>query len=556
MPVSTTLYSGPLHESVLSALADIKNRDILRRILAHDHTVWHAQPDEIADRLGWLDSAKNMLGQLDEIRRVVQSARGDGYKNALLLGMGGSSLAPEVFRLTFGVADGFLDLAVLDSTEPGAVLDKARAFDPATTLYIPASKSGGTIETLSFLKYFYSHTAKAVGAEAAGAHFAAITDPGSGLAAMADELGFRHTFINDPHIGGRYSALSFFGLVAAGIIGVDLDKLLDRARAATTDVQAALELAAFLGAGSRHQRDKLTLLISPAIASAGAWVEQLIAESTGKDGKGILPVDGEEALVATAYGSDRLFVYMRLDDELDERAQHLRDAGHPLLQLNIDDPYDLGAVFYHWELATAIAGHLMGIHPFDQPDVEAAKILAREMVQTYQQQGQLPPEQATITEGELSVYSETPAASLAEALNALLEQAQAHHSYIALQAYLNPTPSIQPALHRLRRALQERCKVATTLGYGPRFLHSTGQLHKGDGGHGLFLQLTAHAAEDAAIPKAPLSTESELSFGVLIAAQALGDRDALRKSGRAVLRIDLCTDLEAGLEKLIATVAS
>jgi glucose-6-phosphate isomerase len=555
MAISTTLWPGPLRADTASARADLENRDVLRRILARDHKVWHSQPDEIANRLGWLDSPNHMLGQFDEIRRVVHSARSDGYKNALLLGMGGSSLAPEVFRLTFGVADGFLDLAVLDSTVPDAVLDKARALDPATTLYVPASKSGGTIETLSLLKYFYSHTAKTVGADQAGAHFAAITDPGSGLAAMAGELGFRHTFINDPDIGGRYSALSFFGLVSAGVIGVDLDTLLERARAAATDSQNALELGAFLGAGFYNQRDKLTLLISPSIASAGAWVEQLIAESTGKNGKGILPVDGEAALTPAAYGSDRLFVYMRLDDELDERAQQLRDAGHPLLQLDLGDLYDLGAVFYHWELATAIAGHLMDIHPFDQPNVEAAKILARAMVQTYREQGQLPREQATTVEGALSVYGAAPAASLTAALNALLDQAQTSHSYIALQAYLNPTQSLQSVLQRLRRVLQERCGVATTLGYGPRFLHSTGQLHKGDGGHGLFLQLTADAKEDVAIPETPLSTESKLSFGVLVAAQALGDRDALRKSGRAVLRIHLSADVEAGLEQLIAAIA-
>jgi len=551
MSISITLHAGPLQKAVQQALADLASKSILARISERDHSVWRPQPNEIDNRLGWLDCPETMPAHLDEIRRVIDAARADGLTHALLLGMGGSSLAPEVFRLVFGVSDGYLDLDVLDSTEPGAILAKARQLDPAKTLFIPATKSGGTVETLSFLKYFYQHTAQKVGGENAGRHFVAITDPGSGLADMASALDFRHIFINDPNIGGRYSALSHFGIVAAGSIGIDLDQLIARAGEAAAATQPALELGAFMAAGAQEQRDKLTLLTSDKLAPVGAWVEQLIAESTGKDGKGLLPVDGEEALAATAYGNDRLFIYLRLDDTLDRRAADLVAAGQPLLQFDIEDIYDLGAAFYHWELATAITGHLMDIHPFDQPDVEAAKILARQMVETYHEQGHLPTEQAVATEGALSAFAAEPASSLAAALRGWLDRGQSGRSYIALQAYLNPTPETQALLEQLRRHLQLQTGLATTLGYGPRFLHSTGQLHKGDGGNGLFLQLTASAPQDAPIPDEAGSNASALSFGVLIAAQASGDAGALRKAGRAVLRIDLGADIRAGIETII-----
>jgi glucose-6-phosphate isomerase len=556
MTISIALDAGPLQKAVQQALTDLSERNILHRIAARDHTVWQRDPDEIDNRLGWLDCPAKIPAQLAEIRSAIDAARADGLTHALLLGMGGSSLAPEVFRLVFGVADGYLDLSVLDSTEPGAVLAKTRQLDPAKTLFIPATKSGGTVETLSFLKYFYQLTAKKVGSENAGRHFVAITDPGSGLATMAKILQFRHTFINDPDIGGRYSALSLFGLVAAGAIGIGLDTLSARVQQAAENAQPALELGAFMGAGARQGRDKLTLLTSPRLRPVGAWIEQLVAESTGKEGKGLLPVEGEGALEADAYGSDRLFVYLRLDKTLDARAQALVAAGQPLLQFDLQDVDDLAAAFYHWELATAIAGHLMAIHPFDQPDVEAAKILARQMVEAYHEQGKLPVEEPIIAEGELSAYGEEGASSIKEALLNLLAHGQRNRSYIALQAYLNPTPETQHLLEQLRHNLLLHSGLATTLGYGPRFLHSTGQLHKGDGGCGLFLQLTADASEDAAIPDEPHGDAAALSFGVLIAAQASGDAGALRKAKRPVLRIHLGADTHAGLKKIIDIIDS
>ena len=535
--------------SARQAAQRLDTERIYDRILARDHTVWRPEPDEIANRLGWLDSPQVMRAQLDSIRAVVDAARQEGYTHALLLGMGGSSLAPEVLRAVFGVADGFLDLAVLDSTHPDAVLATARALDPARTLFIPATKSGGTVETLSLLKYFYNFCTDAIGRDAAGSHFAAITDPGSGLEALAARLGFRHIFRNDPNIGGRYSALSFYGLVAAGAVGIDLNRLLDRAQAALDDPQPGLQLGAFLGAGSERGRDKLTLIASPGLQAAGAWIEQLIAESTGKGGTGLLPVDLEPA--ATAYGDDRLFVYLRLDDALDDRVASLAAAGHPVLQLDHSDAYDLGGTFLHWEIATAIAGFFLAIHPFDQPNVEAAKVLARDMVATYQQQGSLPAAEPALVEGDLALYGDPGADTLQEALAAFLAAGRKGQSYIALQAYVHATPDVAQHLAALRGALLARTGLATTLGIGPRFLHSTGQLHKGDGGHGLFLQLTAGARADAPIPDEAGAPSSGMGFGVLIQAQASGDRQALSDAGRKVLRIHLGSDTGRGLEQLL-----
>ena len=489
-----------------------------------------------------------MRDAIGPIHQCIDAVRADGYTHALLLGMGGSSLAPEVFRETFGVADGFLDLSVLDSTQPDAVLAKARTLDPTRTLFLPATKSGGTVETLSLLKYFYNRTADALGPAEAGRHFAAITDPGSGLEALAQRLGFRHIFRNDPNIGGRYSALSHYGLVAAGAIGADLDRLLDRADRATADPQPGVQLGAFLGAGALAGRDKLTLITSPAISAAGAWIEQLIAESTGKDGKGLLLVDLEPECAAHAYGPDRLFVHLRLDDTADARAQAIAAAGHPLLCLQLADAYDLGAAFFHWEIATAIAGFFLDIHPFDQPDVEAAKELARQMVAAYQQRGSLPAPAPDLVDG-LALYGPVQGTTLAQTLERFLASGE-RGSYIALQAHLSPTPEITNALQDLRHQLLAHTGLATTLGFGPRFLHSTGQLHKGDAGRGLFIQLTADSTEDAPIPDEAGASASSITFGVLAQAQALGDRQALIDQGRAVLRIHLGASIAAGIAQL------
>lgn len=546
---------GPLAADVAAACARLRRERIVERVLDRDYRVWSDDPTEIANRLAWLDSPRIMAPALATIQAQIAAAVAAGCRQSLLLGMGGSSLAPEVFRRTFGVAPGYLDLAVLDSTHPLAVQTAFGRGSAAQTLYLAATKSGGTVETMSLTRYAYNHAAADLGHERAGDHFAAITDPGSGLADLARELGFRHIFLNDPDIGGRFSALSCFGLVAAGAIGVDLERLLARAR--QMDPHVASLLGVIMGTAALAGRDKLTLVLSPGIAAFGAWVEQLVAESTGKQGRGIVPVDGEAELDLAAYGSDRLFVYLRLanDDSAartDARLAALTAAGHPVYQIDLADAYDLGGEFMRWEWATAVAGYVLGINPFDQPDVEAAKVSARAMVQAYREQGVLPELVPMFRQDGIGVYGDGQATSLTAALAQFLANPA---SYVAVQAYLAPTPTIDAALGALRQAIGRRTRRATTVGYGPRFLHSTGQLHKGDGGGGLFLQLVAAADVDTPIPDRPGEPDSTMGFGVLIAAQALGDRQALLQAGRRVLRVDLGTDPETGLARLLAALA-
>jgi len=399
-------------------------------------------------------------------------------------------------------------------------------------------------------KFVYNQVVEAVGADRAGEHFVAITDPGSQLADLASQHNFRATFPNDPNIGGRYSALSYFGLVPAALVGVDVPLLLDRALTRASGCEACVAvgdnpgvwLGAILGELAKAGRDKLTLVASPAIASFGGWVEQLIAESTGKEGRGILPVEGEPLGLPAVYGDDRLFVHLRLhDDETHDAALvALEEAGHPVVRLHLHDAYDLGGQFFLWEMATAVVGHRLGINPFDQPDVEAAKVLARQMVAQYTKTGTLPGgESAPLT---------------AEALNDFLAQAQ-RGAYVALQAYVQPMDETDAALLALRTRLRDQTRLATTVGYGPRFLHSTGQLHKGDAGHGLFIQFTAEDPQDVPIPEAAGLADSSITFGVLKAAQALGDRQALLNGGRRVMRFHLGADVVGGLHKLIEAVS-
>jgi glucose-6-phosphate isomerase len=550
------------HEQVVSeALAELAAARILPRIWAHDHTVWSENPAEIADRLGWLHTVEVMQDNLHLLRALTNAARADGYTQALVLGMGGSSLAPEVLRKTFGVQSGFLDLAVLDSTDPGAVLACSEAQDPARTLYVVSTKSGGTVETLSLFKFFYNQVAAADRAGRAGAHFVAITDPGSQLAKLAEQFDFREVFLNDPTIGGRYSALSFFGLVPAALIGLDLPMLLGRALAAACGsdscVQAADSPAAWLGASiaelAKAGRDKLTVFASPPIDSFGDWLEQLIAESTGKEGKGILPVVGEPVGAPEVYGADRAFVYLRLDDDstLDPEVARLEAAGHPVLRVRLQDRYDLGGQFFLWELAIAIAGHRLGIHPFNQPNVEAAKIQARDLVAAYTRDGSLPKEEPQLVDGQLSVFGANGFEGAQRALAGFVAHAEPR-SYLALQAYLPPTAELERELQALRSALRDHTRLATTLGYGPRYLHSTGQLHKGDAGAGLFIQITADDPRDAAIPDVLGQPDSSISFGILKAAQAIGDRRALEQGGRRVIRFHLGSDRLGGLARLRA----
>jgi len=557
---------GPYQKQVDAALGEMQRDRILVRIWEHDYTVWDEKPDEITNRLGWLDSPKQMPAAIERLQTFAQGVIDEGYTHALLLGMGGSSLAPEMFRKSFGVKDGFLDLGILDSTDPAAMLDWAKRSDSARTLYIVSTKSGGTVETFSFFKYFYNLVMTNAGRKQAGKHFIAITDPGSKLVELAEEYGFRDTFLNDPNIGGRYSALSYFGLVPAALIGMDLEKLLGRAQVAVRSCGGSGSLqtgdtmgeqpGVILGELAKAGRDKLTLVASAKIASFADWVEQLVAESTGKNGQGILPVVGEMLDTPDTYRDDRLFVYLHLksDSTHEHTIQDLELAGHPIIKFTLNDLYDFGAQLFIWEMATAVAGHRLGIHPFDQPDVEAAKTLARQMVAAYQSQGALSEQNPDLKDGEISVFYDRPdfesANTPGDSLRSFLQLAQPG-AYVAMQAYLQPTPAMDQLLDSLRTQIRLKTRLATTVGYGPRFLHSTGQLHKGDAGKGLFIQFTSETVQDVAIPEVAGSKASSISFGVLKLAQALGDRQALLDKGRRVIRFHLGKDEQSGIKRIL-----
>jgi transaldolase/glucose-6-phosphate isomerase len=550
---------GSYQSHVDTALEEMTEKKILSRIWAHDHTVWKPEPTEITNRLGWLHSPEVMKENFHDLEELAKDIHTDGYTHALLLGMGGASLAPELFSKTFVEKDGHLNLAVLDSTDPGAVGSYAKNLDPSRTLFIVSTKSGGTVETLSFFKFFYNRVLDSVGAERAGDHFIAITDPNSSLETLAKQYKFRRIFLNDPNIGGRYSALSHFGLVPAALVGADVQRLLDRAMIAASGCESSVNarenpgtwLGAIMGELAKNGRDKVTLIPSERISSFGDWVEQLIAESTGKEGLGILPVVGEPLGSPDVYGDDRLFVHLRMDED-DTHVpgfRALKDAGHPVVSLRLHDPYDVGGQFFKWEMATAVAGYRMGINPFDQPNVESAKVLALKMVEEYRKKGELPEESPALTGDGIAVYGDVKGGKPDKAFEGFLKGAKAG-DYVSLQAYLEPAEEIHRALQGLRTRIRDRFRLATTLGFGPRFLHSTGQLHKGDGGKGLFIQFTADDPKDLPIPDEPGSDKSSMTFGVLKMAQALGDRQALLDADRRILRFHLGKDILGGIKKL------
>ena len=552
---------GSYQSAVDAALLEIERDQVMKRIWDHDHTVWKPQSAEISNRLGWLHTVDVMKASLSRLEALADDVRRAGYTHALLLGMGGSSLAPEVFRKTFGVSNGYLDLAVLDSTDPGAVLAYAQQLDPTRTLFIVSTKSGGTVETLSFFKYFYNWIVDAVGQDDSGAHFIAITDPGSKLEDLAVKFNFRAVFLNDPNIGGRYSALSYFGMVPAALIGMDLGELLERAQVAVCNCDGCslpangnnigARLGAVLGELAKAGRDKLSLIISPDMCTFGDWVEQLIAESTGKEGKGILPVVGESVGSPDVYANDRVFAYLRLSDDhtYDEALLAFESAGYPVVRLELKDVYDLGAQIFLWEMATAVAGYRLGINPFDQPNVESAKVGAREMVATFLKHGALPELTPALVSDGIQIYGDLQADTIEATLKKFLAK-RVEGGYIAVQAYVQPTVESNASLLDLRSRLRAITRMAVTTGYGPRFLHSTGQLHKGDAGNGLFIQLTSHELQDAPIPDNAGKPESSMTFGVLKIAQALGDRQALLDAGREVITFDLGEDVLTHLARL------
>ncbi len=564
-----TASLGPLSGAVEDILARARSERFAQRVWLKDAAFWKPNPaeqSEITDRLGWLTVSDTMRDTLPRLTDLRDGLRANGITSAVLLGMGGSSLAPEVLRETFGVGAGLPDLITLDSTDPATILAVERRIDLARTVFIVASKSGGTLETLSQYKYFHEKVLALHGGNAAdaGAQFIAITDPGTKLEALAHDQRFLTTFRNPSDIGGRYSALSFFGLVPAAILGIDVPKLLDRAdamrRACAADVpdekNPGVWLGSIFGAGARQGRDKITITVSPPIATFGYWLEQLIAESTGKEGKGLLPVEGEELGDPAVYGQDRVFVYLRteegFDPSQDAAIARLEAAGQPVVRLPLRDIYDLGAEFFRWEFAIAVAGALIGINAFDQPNVQESKDNTDRILAAYARERTLHEPAPTlrtdtnhvtlIAQGEReTALRQVP--SLQAALATLAAEA-GPGDYFSLLAYIQRTPETAAALQRIRTRLRDLRHVATTLGYGPRFQHSTGQFHKGGPNTGVFLQFVARDAEDVPIPDAPYT------FSTLKAAQALGDLQSLIAHGRRVVRVDLDDNIAAGLAEL------
>ncbi len=539
-------HLGDYAQPVLEAARQLDADSVPKRLHAHDFTLWNDDPTEIADRLAWLTLPSDVLPRIAELRRFAESVRSAGYQNILLLGMGGSSLGPEVIRQVLGPSlkgAGFPRMLTLDSTVPAWVASTTSAIDPARTLFIVSSKSGTTTEPLAFYAHFRALVNSRLGTEKAGDNFAAITDPGTPLAEMASAEQFRRAFTNDPNIGGRYSVLSYFGLAPAALAGVDLERLLGPALRmqrrclladSTTDNPGAW-LGTAIGTLAKLGRDKLTLIASEKMSPFGLWVEQLLAESTGKNGTGVIPVVGEPLSSAGTrdyYGDDRFFVQVRLvsDDNghSDAAVRRLRADGNPVAVLELSDPYDLTGEFFRWEYATAIAGYLMGIQPFDQPDVQGAKDSTAAVLAQYQQEQRL-----------IRPDFDDPVR-----LRRLLAESRSG-DYLAIMAYLPASSAIDDALRDLRGKAMRGYGVATTQGYGPRLLHSTGQLHKGGPDTGIFLQLTQSYAEDIPIPGWPFS------FGALADAQALGDLQTLQSRGRRTVSINVGDDPVGAISEIL-----
>lgn len=565
---------GKLQPAVASALAKLDAEKFSKRLAERDPSLWKKEPEHqkiIKNALGWLTVSGKMLGEAQNLQAFADEIRREGFKHAVVLGMGGSSLCPDVCRETFGARPGFPVLEVLDSTVPASVQRLAKSLDLEHTLFLVSSKSGGTAETLSFYKYFRERLNKLKG-ERAGENFVAITDPGTSLEKLAVEQKFRRVFYGVPEIGGRYSALSNFGMVPAALAGIDVRSLLERAERmvhAASSPSAAenpgVKLGAILAEAARAGRDKATFFLSPGIRTFGDWVEQLIAESTGKEGKGILPVVGETMGGPEVYGSDRIFVHIQLADEPRERIEPkleaLKAAGHPLVSFTLPDKIALGQEFFRWEVATATAGSLVGINAFDQPNVQESKDNTNRLLGEFRSKGKLTEEAAAGEWGDLKLYCDGgtraslakrgggSGSSLEDYLSAFLEQA-GPGDYVALMAYVAPASGYRALLQSIRMRLRDSLHLATTLGFGPRFLHSTGQFHKGGPANGLFIQITADDPEDLPVPGEPFT------FSVLKRAQALGDLQSLQAKKRRVIRIHLSGNVQEGLDQLLMLIDS
>ena len=547
-----------LTEAVQAEINDWQNKQKITQLWARDASLW-TNTDE-AKWLGWLDVVDAQLADLAALQSFAAEVKDAGFTQILLLGMGGSSLCPEVLKLTFGHIEGFPELHVLDSTDPAQVKTFEQKVDLAQTLFIVASKSGSTLEPNIFNQYFYQRVVETVGADEAGNHFVAITDPGSKMQQVAERDHFRRIFFGWANIGGRYSALSNFGMIPAAAMGLDTALLLSSAKemveACKADVDnPSLTLGAVLGTAANRGRDKLTIIASPGIHDLGAWMEQLVAESTGKEGRAIIPVDRESIANVNVYGADRVFAYVRLtfapDAEQDAQVAAFEAAGQPVIRIEVKDSYDVGQQFFCWEIATAIAGAIIGINPFNQPDVEASKIETKKLTSEYEERGSLPAETPIFTGDGVKLFTdENNAARLAGSEPTLAGYLQTFVNqigagdYFALLGYIEMNDAHEAALQSLRHAIRDSKKVATCLGFGPRFLHSTGQAYKGGPDSGVILQITCDDANDLAVPG------QTFTFGIVKAAQARGDFQVLSDRGRRALRVHLGADVAAGLKTL------
>jgi len=558
----TAKLTAGLAAAVEAALADWKAKDKTRRLWRGDASLWSGADE--ANWVGWLGIVDDQMAHAQRFQDIAAEVRSAGFQHVLLLGMGGSSLCPEVMRMTFGTMPGFPEMHVLDSTDPAQIRSIESRIDLARTLFIVSSKSGGTLEPNIFKQYFFERSRRAAD------RFIAITDPGSKMQHVAETDGFRRVFFGLPSIGGRYSALSDFGMVPAAAMGVDVARFLGlaaemaQACAPTVPVEdnPGVQLGTILGVLGNLGHDKVTLVSSPGIHDLGAWLEQLIAESTGKIGKGLIPVDRESLGSPEVYGDDRVFVYLRLEPAPD-RAQDdaigaLEGAGQPVIRISVSDIYNLGEEFFRWEIATAVAGSILGINPFNQPDVEASKIATRKLTEQYEQTGHLPAEAPILEDGGMRLFADERNAGELRALAGADQTAAGYlkaqlgrlsrGDYFALLAYIEMSEAHERVLQTLRHAVRNARRVATCLGFGPRFLHSTGQAYKGGPASGVFLQITCDDAADLAVPG------QKYTFGIVKAAQARGDFQVLAERGRRALRVHLGRDVNAGLERLAALV--
>lgn len=566
MTVNKQTYKlpGQLARAVTASLADWKKNNKVARLWQKDASLWSGTDE--SSWLGWLTITEEQIAHIDALHQIAEDIKNSRFKHVLLLGMGGSSLCPEVLRMTFGKIKGFPELHVLDSTDPAQIKAIETKVDLNRTLCIVSSKSGSTLEPNIYKQYFFERVKAKVGEKEAGNRFIAITDPGSKMQQVAESDGFRKIFMGVPSIGGRYSAISNFGMVPAAVMGLDVANFLKNTQemvqacgpSCAADENPGVILGTILGVAANHGRDKLTIITSPGIFDLGAWLEQLIAESTGKIGKGIIPVDRERPARPSAYGDDRLFVYLRLaskpDRAQDSAVAALQIAGYPVVRITLSNIYNLGQEFFRWEIATAVAGSIIGINAFNQPDVEASKIETRKLTTEYETTGSLPPESPFFEEKGIKLFADEKNTAVLSGVTKLAGVLKVHLSrlaagdYFAVLGYIPRDAANEKALQGIRHAVRDKKKVATVLGFGPRFLHSTGQAYKGGPNSGVFLQITCDDSNDLPVPG------QKYTFGVVKAAQARGDFAVLAERGRRALRVHLGKDLKSGLARLTKAV--